>query len=233
VRLSANDIFRMAQRAAEGAGAPPGLDADAAAAVEWLELAGLPGVARLVADLDAGLASPDRCRASAVEPSTLRFEGASAILVGALGVEWAVAGVPGRRRIEGLVSPIGLLPPAAGRAAECGGIAVVAGMAAAAHFPAAGDASLAGDWARASKETGAVVIATGPDAGPLFAEASGRLRPAPGSLAATRAHRLRSGNEIEDAIWRRLMEHAARILVPANAVSRARGAGSGAVDDND
>lgn len=231
MRLSANDIYRMAQRAVEGAGAPPGLDADAAAAVEWLELAGLPGVARLVADLDAGRAAPETCRARTREPSRLRFEDASALLVGALAVEWAVAAAPGRSRFDGLVSPLGLLPPAAARAAESGGIAIVAGSIAAACFPVAGEPSLAGDWTLA--ESGTVAVETGAGAVPLFAEAKTRLPPVDGSLAANRLHRLRTGNEIDDALWRRLAAHAARILVPASAVSRARGAGSSAVDDND
>jgi len=233
MRLSANDIYRMAQRAAEGAGAAPGLDADAAAAVEWLELAGLPGVARLVADIDAGLAAPERCRAIDCQPPTLRFAGASALLVGALVIEWVVAWPLGRFSVEGLVSPIGLLPAAATRAADCDGIAIALGSSAAAHFTAAGQIRLAGDWSGAAGTPSAVLVETGPGADRRFAEARSSLQPASGPLEATRLQRLRTGNEVEDALWRRLTTQAARILVRANAVSRARGAGSGKIDDND
>jgi Protein of unknown function (DUF3726) len=237
MRLSANDIYRMAQRAVEGAGAPPGLDVDAARAVEWLELAGLPGVAALAADLDAGLAAPAACRLEAETPSSLVFATASAMLVGAMAVEWAAAGAPGRQRVEGLVSPMGLLLEAEGRAGDCGGLALAllgaAGVVeAAAHFPAEAPGLLAGDWALPDRAPRTLLIASGAAAARLHAETPAGLDPSRPVAVARQAH-LREGVEMDEAIWRRLSAHAARIFVPPSAVSRARGAGSGAVDDND
>jgi hypothetical protein len=232
MRVSANDVYRMAQRAVEGAGAPPGLDLDAAQAAEWLELAGFPGVAALATDLDAGRAAPARCRVVAETAAGLRFANASGLLVGAMAIEWCLAQGAGRRRIDGLASPLGLLRAAAERAAECGGIAVAVGGEAAAHFPAAGDARSAGDWSVAGGPAASLLVATEPEAARLFAQAAARL-PASDSLDAIRNRHLRSGIEIEDATWERLMRHARRILVPPSAISRARGAGSGKIDDND
>ncbi len=239
MRLSANDIYRMAQRGVEGAGAPPGLDVDAARAVEWLELAGLPGVAALVADLDAGLAAPAACRLGAETAEGLIFANASALLVGAMIVEWAVASAPARSNLDGLVSPIGLLPEAEVRAAESGGLAVAllrgtGECEAAACFPA-GDAApmLAGDWTRLDRSARRLRIASGSAAARLFAETSSGLAVPPTALVATRREHLRNGIEMDDVLWRRLATHAARIFVPPSAISRARGAGSGAVDDND
>jgi len=239
MRLSANDIHRMAQRGVEGAGAPPGLDVDAARAVEWLELAGLPGVAALVEDLDAGLAAPAACRLGAETAEGLVFAKASALLVGAMIVEWAVAGAPARRNVERLVSPMGLLPEAEARAAESGGLAVAllrgtGECEAAAGFPA-GDAApmLAGSWARPDRSARRVQIASGAEAARLFAATASGLAVPPAGLDATRREHLRKGIEMDEALWRRLAAHAARIFVPPSAVSRARGAGSGAVEDND
>ena len=228
----------MAQRGVEGAGAPPGLDTDAARAVEWLALIGLPGVAALVADLDAGLAAPDACRPTRIADGELRFVRASGLLVGAMVVEWAAIGTPLRRRVEGLVSPLGLLPEAEGRARECGGLAVAllgegSASEAAGHFPADGSTpALAGNWARSDGTPRRLSIAVGAEAAKLFTATStglGRIS----DIATTRHEHLRAGIEIDDALWRRLSAHAARILVPPSAISRARGAGSSAVDDND
>lgn len=229
----------MAQRGVEGAGAPPGLDVDAARTVEWLELAALPGVAALVEDLDAGLAAPAACRLGSESAAGLVFAGASALLVGAMTVEWAMAVGPARRDIEGLVSPMGLLPEAEARAAESGGLAIAllrgpGECEAAAWFPADDAAPmLAGDWARPDRTARRLRIASGAAAVRLFAEtASGLAVPSTG-IAETRREHLRKGIDVEDALWCRLLTHAARILVPPSAVSRARGAGSGAVEDND
>lgn len=229
----------MAQRGVEGAGAPPGLDADAARAVEWLELAGLPGVAALVADLDAGLAAPAACRLGAETAAGLVFAGASALLVGAMIVEWAMASAPARRNLEGLVSPMGLLPEAEARAAESGGLAVAllrgtGECEAAAGFPAGdGAPMLAGDWASPDRSARRLRIASGAAAARLFAETASGLAVPPAGLAQIRRSHLRGGIEMDEALWRRLATHAARIFVPPSAVSRARGAGSGAVEDND
>jgi hypothetical protein len=149
-----------------------------------------------------------------------------------MAIEWCAAQHAGRRRIDGLVSALGLLPAAAERAAECGGIAVAVGDKAAC-FAASGDATLIGDWPMRAAEAVDVVIATGPAAQTLFDAIAAHRTSDRGSLAAARTRHLQEGIEIDGDIWRRLLAHAARILVPPSAVSRARGAGSGKIDDND
>ncbi|MDX1575443.1 MAG: DUF3726 domain-containing protein, partial [Kiloniellales bacterium] len=51
MKRSLNEVERICQKAAEGAGAPAGLDTDAAKNAAWLLARGLPALADLAADL--------------------------------------------------------------------------------------------------------------------------------------------------------------------------------------
>lgn len=122
MRLSANEVQRLARKAATGAGAPAGLDDDAGRAAEWLELRGRRGLALLLEDLKAGCADADRCRPQRIEPDRLVFDDASSFLVGGVVADWALSG-GAAARIEGVRSVTALsafLDPAGWRAESDG-----------------------------------------------------------------------------------------------------------------
>lgn len=137
MRLSANEVQRLARKAATGAGAPAGLDDDAGRAAEWLELRGRRGLVLLLEDLKAGCADADRCRPRRIEPDRLVFDDASSFLVGGVVTDWALSGgaLSGRAgaRIEGVRSVEALaafLEPAGWRAESDGrGVQLMPGMA--------------------------------------------------------------------------------------------------------
>lgn len=243
LRLSLNEVHRAAQRALEGAGAPHGVDRDGAQAVAWLEARGLPGLALLDASLGqmAGTFAPP--------PAPRRRAGGAAIdLAGRPALVWAGAlvdclrllnGEDGVSRLElaGCRWPLALLPEAAQQAApgrtielrwQVGPIrvAAVAAVDGACRIalgggpveprrlfldPAPADTTMetSRGVTRAVDRPGAAVVL---DAG-AFERA----------LEDSLAH----GVAVEAALWQRISAAAQRVLVPASAESRARGAGGG------
>ena len=234
MRLALNEVLRLAQKAAEGAGAPAGLDTDAGVCAEWLEARGLPGLAALADALEAGQAAPARCRAADIEDARLRFDAASDVLVGTLAVEWA-ATRSRQVQIAGLSGALGVLPALARLRGELGARTCLVPGADGTLAAAAGEGralELFGDWARGGLG-GTVILAFGAPARGLARTIGESLARRSGNETdAAYRSALDHGIDIDDALYARLGRFAAEILVPESEISRLRGAGAANVDDN-
>ncbi len=245
--VTLNEVQRTCQKAMSGAGAPAGVDDDAAMAAAWLEGRGLPALGAVAAALDrwAGDASAMDLAELPPEGGARRFDaaGRSALFVGGGLLDLALAMAADTTAVSsvevaGVTDPRFFLPPAVvcarrGRTlrlswkhpdgAPCAG--VLAG-------PDSG-ALLLGDWRNAAPG--------GPfDVSIHCAQAGGAQagsNPPPGALPATLgqadlearlAETLAAGLSVDDRVWARLAAYAARTLVPSNPESRARGAGPAA-----
>ncbi len=89
MKTSFDEIRKIASRALDGAGAPPGLDEDGGWACAWLEAAGYPGL-RMLADL-LDRAGPDELSAGLDKVTGARIDakGRSAVCFGSLISEYA------------------------------------------------------------------------------------------------------------------------------------------------
>ena len=211
MRVSQFEIYRLVQRALEGAGAPYGVDRDGAQAVAWLEARGLPGLRLLRADLP-GL--DGKIRGLALRREEIDAGGLSAIACGSAVVDIA-RGRPslGLRRCR---SPLFLLPAAiasgltlcwrqaAGEVRCCA--SGLHGSAPALLDPTPADVEIrSGDDA--------------PPARPAFLDAA--------ELARRYGQALEQGVEVDEELWREVDVVAARVQVPASPESRLKGAGGG------
>ncbi len=243
MQVSQFEIYRLVQRALEGLGAGCGVDRDAARAVAWLEARGLPGLARLDADLaglDRGIRPPalesgagSDIMIDAGGGSAIAFAGAAMDLV----IAQAAAGAGmARLRLRRCRSPLFLIPAAV----ECR-----------LGFPLAlsWQGPLGAVVARVDGG-GRLTLFLEPDQGLVLALLDPAVRdidlqaapavklaaPPPSGLdtvldsrglARRLAHSLDHGIEVDPALWRRIDEVAARVQVPASEESRLRGAGGG------
>jgi hypothetical protein len=110
----------MCQKAAEGSGAPAGLDSDAAHATVWLLGRGLPALGGLLNTLEGqGQHAADTCRFDnwlPVQPQTLDAAGKAGALIASGLIDLLVAGVASsvsRLTLLNLTMPLYLLPRAA------------------------------------------------------------------------------------------------------------------------
>ncbi|MCH8926941.1 MAG: DUF3726 domain-containing protein, partial [Proteobacteria bacterium] len=119
--VTLNEVQRTCQKAMSGAGAPAGVDDDAAMAAAWLEGRGLPALGAVAAALDrwAGDASAMELAELPPEGGARRFDaaGRSALFVGGGLIDLAVAmaaettAVSGVE-VAGVTDPRFFLPPA-------------------------------------------------------------------------------------------------------------------------
>jgi hypothetical protein len=242
-----NEVQRTCQKAMSGAGAPAGVDDDAAMAAAWLEGRGLPTLGAVAAALDrwAGDASAMALAELPPEAGVRRFDagGRSALFVGAGLIDLAVAMAAETTavssiEISGVTDPRFFVPPAVVCArrdrtlrlswrgpddAPCAGVLV---------GPDSG-AVLLGDWPNAAPGGPFEVSIQCAQAG--GGQAGGGQ--GPGALPATLgqadldarlAETLAAGLSVDDRVWTRLSAYAARVLVPSSPESRARGAGPAA-----
>ena len=246
MRRTLNEVYRMCQKAAEGAGAPAGLDVDAAESAAWLAARGLDPLDGFAKALEAMSGQQSPCvPVPAGDPQGLDASGKAGILVASALVDLLAAramagGGTGRLRVTGLSAPLFLLPRA-GRYAEDGwafrlALADTAGR----HFeitvaPEAG-AAITGPAGAESGVESVTAALSGPAAFDL--EAVCARTPAPradqagasvladaASLEAAAARSLAEGVTVEPGPWGRLQVIMAKALVPATAESRRRGAG--------
>jgi len=244
MRVSQNEVYRLAQRALEGSGAPHGIDRDGAFAIAWLEARGLPGVAMLAAALDrmegafAPLPPPHRVGEAAI----LDLEGRPAVAWGA-GVfdcfELLTSGPAAASllHVRSCRWPLFLLPFAARRAESGRGTRLRWGEGETAVFltadPAAGcrivcagegrdlAAAMTGDLLADVVLSGMMTAVRSP-ARPRSVQVVDTAR-----LDAALQRGLAEGIAADDALWARIAAVASRVLVPASEESRARGAGGG------
>lgn len=247
MKRSLNEVERICQKAAEGAGAPAGLDTEAANGAAWLVARGLPALAELAEDLTRfpNLAAACRFERGGLGAGTLDAVDKAGAVVAPLLVDLLVAraaadGGPGALRVDGLSAPLFLLPPAA-RYGEDGWqvrLSLAAGSARA-ELRAAGE--------------GTVVLGSAADIAELFetgrrwtleaacARAPERLESGEEPrltvlrdaerLAAAAARSLAEGVSPDPAAWDRLSVLATKVLVPASEQSRLMGAGARASDN--
>jgi hypothetical protein len=230
--VSLNEVYRTCQRALEGLGAPVGVDREGAAGIVWLEARGLPGLrelARNLAALDGGFGPVVAgIEIDAVGRSAIAYAGAIIDYLRSLCEPGATATL----KLRNVRSPLLLLPAAAARAALGERYLLRFGE----SDMVAGSALLDEDGATLVLTDGAsldalscqaltVVLATGPELRMTADMTSQILTP---SLLRERASRaLADGIAVDDEIWRAVGAVAARVLVPATAESRVRGAGGG------
>ena len=248
MRCSLNEVERLCQKAAEGAGVPPGLDTDAARGAAWLVARDLPALSVLVGDLTRANDLSAACRfetESARQAKLVAADKAGAViapmLIDLLVARAALEGAPGGLRVASLTAPLFLLPPAVRYATD--------GW----HFRL----SLAANRGQIELRVGAggqaVILGSTPDMAGLFepgdawalvaacarspdviqsADQPGLavLRDGAG-LAAAAAQSLCHGVSPETEAWGRLQALAAKVLVPASEQSRRTGAGATASDN--
>jgi hypothetical protein len=234
MRVSQFEIYRIAQRALEGSGAPYGVDRDGARAVAWLEARGLPGLARLDDDLPGLAGSFAGLRLGAA--NVIEAAGRSAIAFADAAVDLALAILTrgaGCLRLHGCRSPIFLLPAAI---ADPG-----PGMAVRWSLPRGDVVCRIDADGGVELECGegvaldAALVDPGPAAveiGPGFARAEATPRASGSRLDGVALSRrldlsLAQGIEVDAGIWRRIDAVAGRVQVPASEASRLKGAGGG------
>lgn len=247
MRRSLNEIERICQKAAEGAGAPAGLDSDAAKGAAWLLAHELPALADLADDLTrfADLAAACRFERSAFAGDRVIDAGDKAgavvapLLIDLLVARAALDGRAGRLRVNGLSAPLFLLPPAVGHAGE--GWSFRLSLA-------------AGEWrsiVRVATGGTAEILASDSDTATLFETGTewsleavcatdhvtdpeenelGRILDGDRFEAAARQS-LAEGVAPDPEAWQRLQTLATKVLVPATEQSHLMGAGSLASDN--
>ena len=240
--VTLNEVQRTCQKAMSGAGAPAGVDDDAAMAAAWLEGRGLPALSAVAAALDrwAGDASAMALAELPPQDGARRFDagGRSALFVGGglldLAVALAAESTAGSSvEVAGVTDPEFFVPPAVVCARRDRTLRLSwrgpdgAPRAGALVGPDSG-AVLLGDWRNAAPG-GPVQVSI------QCAQAGGGQ--APGALPATLgqadldarlSEALAAGLSVDDRVWARLSAYAARRLVPSSSESRARGAGPAA-----
>lgn len=246
MRRSLNEVQRICQKAAEGAGAPAGLDVDAAHGAVWLLARGLPALADLAENLTR---CPDLTAACRFEPSAiadpdqaLDATDKSGALIAPMLVDLLVAratrdGEPGRLRVANLTAPLFLLPPAAGYADRGWGFRLYldsgTGQSFVFHIADGGRAevlSSGGDIATLFENRNAwsldAVCARTTDLLDDPSRIEFNVILDSGRLAAAAVRSLAEGVSPDTETWARLQAHAAKVLVPATEQSHLMGAGS-------
>lgn len=248
IRVSQNEVYRAAQRALEAAGAPFGIDRDGALAVAWLEARQLPGLDLLAVALGrldgafGSFAAPEMDST----PAVLDLEGrpalaASGAVLDCLGLLRDRQEKPVPLSIRRCRWPLFLLPALA--TAAGGGTGFLLRW----RYGAAKVTCIAEPTGRcrivlesSRIDLGQVVRSSGPvealvqDRTSSVRQAS-RADPArivdAETLEVALRRTLTAGILVDDALWTRIGEVAARVLVPPSDESRQRGAGGG--DPND
>ncbi len=242
--VTLNEVQRTCQKAMSGAGAPAGVDDDAANAAAWLEGRGLPALGAVAAALDGWAGDASAMELAELPPGAgaRRFDAGSrsALFVGsglldlAVGMAAETTAIPSIE-VAGVTDPRFFVPPAAVCARRERTLRLSwrrpdgAPRAGALVGPDCG-AVLLGDWRNAVPGGPFEVSIQCSRAG--GGQAGGEQ--VPGVLPATLgqadldarlSEALAAGLSVDDEVWTRLSADAARALVPSSPESRAHGAG--------
>ena len=251
MRRSLNEVDRICRKAAEGAGAPAGLDSDAANGAAWLLAHGLPALADLADDLTrfADLAAACRFERSAFAGDrAVDAKGKAGAVVAPLLIDLLVAraarnGGTGRLWVDGLTAPLFLLPPAVGHAGPVDDEPGWAfrlhledgrGRSCALHVLEAGQVEIlsnaGGDIGKLFEASSAwsldAVCARSPD---LLGDPNRTDLTVIGAaerLEAAHRQSLAEGVSLDPEAWVRLQALATKVLVPATEQSHLMGAGA-------
>ncbi len=243
MRVSQNEVYRMAQRALEGAGAPYGIDRDGAQSVAWLAARDLPGLAMLAAALDAmeGAFAPILPPHQDGTEGDLDLAGRPALVsAGSVMDCFALQLGDGQRaalQLRRCRWPLFLLPLAASHAAHSRAVKLTwqaGAMMLTCIAAPAGQCRIVLEGGEAPPD--ALFLDAGPAT--VMLETPTRNvratpRTAPQHVIDTTAldealrRSLGEGITVDDGVWARVMTAARRVLVPASEESRSRGAGGG------
>ena len=246
MKRSLNELYRLCQKACEGAGAPDGLDVEAAHGSVWLAARGAPVLETLCTDQELTATRTSACVLDGVRIDRRNLDASAKAgaliapsLVGFLVARAAHDGSLGTLAVTTLSAPLYLLPSAA-YFADAGWR-----MRFSLTIPGNGSYELRAD------PSGARVL--GPpratltklarpihcDLQAVCTRSDSDLSPGEGplavllasdSIAQSEAGAPANGVDVPSDLWKRLAQYAARVLVPATEVSRQRGAGSGSTD---
>lgn len=230
--VTLNEVEQWCLRALAGAGAPAGVDEDAAWSAAWLVARGFPALETLIAALDRCVDPAADARIAADSAGRFEADGRSAILLASGLIDSTLAAAasgkaPARTSVAALADPLFLLPIAE-RYRRRGWCFQLLWKAAGAHIDGDGPSMLGDPAALQPADPVEVSIACGKQ--PLGnAQLPIALRA--GDLEARYAATLEHGLAVADATWDRLKALGMRALVPASSESRTRGAGSAASDN--
>lgn len=244
MRQSLSEINSMCQKAAEGAGAPAGLDSDAAYGAVWLLAHGVPVLAGLIGTLERLPEQAHGCRFDnwlPAAPDTLDATDKAGALIAPGLIDLLVA-ASGRRAsrltLLNLSMPLYLLPRAAhyARNGLCFHFTLSSGddMQQIIEVLPEGEITVWGSAGHAdttgANESYQVKAICAQSVADLPAPETAGLSVVidKTSLTAAYSQALAGGIAIDPALWQRLQQLAARVLVPASEQSRLRGAGAGA-----
>lgn len=240
MRRTLNEVYRQCQKAAEGAGAPAGLDSEAAQGTAWLVARELPAFDTLIEALRRAR-GPQACyfdEVNSADPLNAANK-AGALLAPAL-VDLLVANAGqtvGRLAVTDLCGAAYLLPAAVRYASAgwCFHFELLDATNVRFELRVEPDAGVSIAAAR-DCDVSALVGTTGFDVHAYCTRAVDALANRDESrtviladatsLAEVETRTLASGVEVASDTWQQLTTFAAKVLVPATAESRLRGAGS-------
>lgn len=243
--VTLDELRRFCRDALRGAGAPAGVDEEAARAAVWLEARGLPALPAVVAALDrwADDASATALAELPPEAGGRRFDaaGRSAVFLAGGLVDLAVALAEGARgasriHVSNARDPWFIVPAAALAGPDDRVLHVSwrrrgGASGAGARVGPGPKLALLGDCQDAPpKGRFDVSIACAPGAGAGDPDAPS-VTLCEAELDARRLRVLALGLRVNGHDWARLREYAKRVLVPSSLESEARGAGSTASDN--
>lgn len=245
MKVSLNEVQRVCEKAACGAGAAPGVDSDCGTIAAWLQSRELPGieiVARALGErIEHGDAPALACQERAGRTQYAGLGGRSLLLLSGALVDLVAA----QARREPVVSsvleihdaraPLSLLA----MAASLSGVSMtlrwgrtLSEISAAAQIEAPGQVTLFGETWQAVEDAGTVCLSIEGCTERLPKPSNLPPLLASGALAERHQRAIDLGLEVPDEPWHRLEQLAARTLVPATEESRVRGAGA-QVSDNE
>ena len=237
MRVTLNEIYRLCQKAAEGAGAPAGLDSETAQATAWLLAHGFPVLQSLAATLENLDEQACRFDGAALNSSVLDASNKAGPLIAPGLVDLLMARASQGLLIRNLESPLYLLPNALRYAPE-GRLSIELRLADEARFVL--EASPVGTTIYGSAESTmltssarftAVCSAVNQPAADLTDLTGLAVCVDQATLDRAEAHSLANGLRVDPDVWRRLQTLAQKVLVPASESSR-RGAGAVASDND-
>lgn len=237
MRRTLNEVYRLCQKAAEGASAPAGLDIDAARNSAWLVARGFAVLGSLATQLE-GATGGDACAFTAGEigAKTLDAAGRPGALLAPALVDLLIARAEdrsGRLVVSGLSVPVYLLAAAMTHRWDEWCFRFVLSNGGARGFVLEASASGASVLGPAGAAVSHLSTGVTFDVIAHCAPTVDALPPPPpletlitrDDFAETKARSLSNGVDVDPEAWQRLQRLAVKVLVPATENSRLRGAG--------
>ena len=237
MQVTLNEIYRLCQKAAEGAGAPAGLDIEAAQATAWLLAHGFPVLDGLTDTLEKLTDQACRFDNAALSSTTLDAGAKAGPLIAPGLVDLLVARADVPLTVADLSLPLYLLPNALRYASDGKHfhfeLASASGEQFILNVSPSGVLILGSTASTALTEPGGFQLkASDTPTGNRVAAGKTRLAVLANrdTFAKAKARSLTNGVLVDPNLWQRLQTLARKVLVPASAASR-RGAGAVSSDN--